>query len=141
MLLLENQSTVKLFCNKRFVTIVWTTNYSITVKGNGETAKTTRKPYIKVYGEVWFYELSITNILVLNNIERNFIFTYDSNNYRVIIFHKPSGKYVHFNIHKDGLHYHDNKNRNVSLVQILSENEAGYSKRQFNGAKLAKGTI
>ena len=81
MLLLENQSTVKLFCNKRFVTIVWTTNYSITVKGNGETAKTTRKPYIKVYGEVWFYELSITNILVLNNIERNFIFTYDSNNY------------------------------------------------------------
>ena len=65
MLVLNNQPTVDLFSTKSLVTIVWTTHESITLKGNGGTIKTTRKAYVKVYGEVWFDEQFITIILAL----------------------------------------------------------------------------
>ena len=35
---------------------------------------------------------------------------------------------VHFNMHKDWLHYHHINNRHVNLVQIVSKNEARYMK-------------
>ena len=45
---------------------------------------------------------------------------------------------MNFNMHKDRLHYHDTKNRHFTLVQTLSENEAGYSKLQLKNTKLSR---
>ena len=41
-------------------------------------------------------------------------------------------------IHQDGLHYHDTKNREVTLIKTVQENEEGYSKRQIKDAQEAR---
>ena len=40
-------------------------------------------------------------------------------------------------LHKDGLHYHDTRNFEITLVQMVQENEEGYSQRQIQDAKKA----
>ena len=100
MLLLDNQSNIDLFCNNNLVTRFWTIDEFMIVKGNGGAIKTTWKSHVKGYGEVWFDEQAITNILVLKNVKRKFRVTYNSNNKRVFAVQNPSRKYVHFNIHK-----------------------------------------
>ena len=80
MLILYNKSTFDNFCNNSRVTIVSTTYQSMTVKQNVVTIKNTHKYYTEGYIEVWFDERSITNILVLNNVESKFRYTYESKN-------------------------------------------------------------
>ena len=111
----------------------------MTLKQNGGTIKTTKKSNVKGYGEVWFDEQDITKILALNNFKRKFRVTYEISNAGISTVHNPRGQDVHFKIHKDVLHYKNNKNRHVTLVQTVSKNEAGYSKRQLNSEKLARG--
>ena len=40
-------------------------------------------------------------------------------------------------MHKDDLHYHNTRNREITLVQTVQENEEGYSQRQIQDAKKA----
>ena len=63
--------------------------------------------------------------------------TYDSSAYGVFKVHK-SGKLLHFVMHKDGLHYHDTINREITLLQTVQENEEGYSQSQIQDAKKAR---
>ena len=138
MLLVDNQSTVNLFWNKKYVKRVWTTDEFTTVKVNGETINTTRKSNVKVYGEVWFDEWDIINIFALKNINLNSRVTYNRNDYGLLTFHNHKIKELHFNMHKDGLNYHTINNRHVILVQTTSETESGYRKHHINNAKLAR---
>ena len=64
--------------------------------------------------------------------------TYDSSKDGVFTVHKP-GQQLHFVMHKEGLHYHDTRNREITLVQTVQENEKGYSQRQIQDAKKARG--
>ena len=41
-------------------------------------------------------------------------------------------------MHKDGLHYHDTRNCEITLVQTVQENEEGYNQRQIQDAKKAR---
>ena len=123
MLILDNKYTVDLLCNKMLVTKVWTTDESMTVRGNDRTIKATRKSYVKRYGEVWFDERYTTNILLLKNIKGKFRFTYDSNNGGVFTVQKTRAQEVNFNIHKYRLCYHNTKNLHAKLVQTKINNE------------------
>ena len=55
----------------------------------------------------------------------------------VFTVHKP-GQQLHFVMHKDGLHYYDTRNCEITLVQTVQENEEGYSQRQIQDAKKAR---
>ena len=45
---------------------------------------------------------------------------------------------MQFKMHKDGLHYNDTVDRQVTLIQTVHQNEAGYSQRQLATARSAR---
>ena len=61
------------------------------MKGNGGDLKTHKKAYVENYGEVWFDERAITNIMFLKNVKEKFRVTYDSYRDRTYTVHKPNG--------------------------------------------------
>jgi hypothetical protein len=63
MLLLDNQSTVDLFCNRNLMTNVHSVDKSTTIRGKGRAMTTCKKVNVKGYGEVGFDERAITTIL------------------------------------------------------------------------------
>ena len=54
------------------------------------------------------------------------------------IAHKPEGDNTHFIMHRDGIHYHDPSEKEISFVQTVNENEYGYSARHISDAKRAR---
>ena len=110
----------------------------MSVKGNGGSITTKKIGYLKNYGKVWFDERAITNILCLKNVKHKYRVTYDNSTDGVFTVHKP-GQQLHFVMHKEGLHYHNTRNREITLVQTAQENEKGYSQRQIQDAKKARG--
>ena len=99
-------------------------------KGNGGSITTNIIGYLKNYGNVWFDERAITNILCLKNVKHKYRVTYDSSTDGVFTVHKP-GQQLHFVMHNNGLQYHDTINCEITLVQTVQENEEGYSQRQI----------
>ena len=63
--------------------------------------------------------------------------TYDSSANGLFTVHKP-GELLHFVMHKDGLHSHDTRNREIILVQTVQENKEGYIQHQIQDAKKAR---
>ena len=67
----------------------------MSVKGYGGSITTNKIGYIKNYGDVWFDERAITNILCLKNVKQKYQVTYNSSTDGVLTVHKP-GQQLHF---------------------------------------------
>ena len=121
MMLLDNQSTIDLFCNKDFVTGIHKVNKHVTVHSNGGVLKTNLRAYMKGKDniEVWFCEDAITNILSLGKMTERFRVSYDSHKGGAFVVHKPD-RQVFFKKHPDGLHYHDPATRyNMAFLNTV----------------------
>ena len=68
-ILLDNQSTLDLICNKKLATKIGTSNRTTTVQGNGGTLNITHRANFKGYtSKPWFSKEAITNILSFKNM-------------------------------------------------------------------------
>lgn len=138
MILLDNQSTVDLFCDKCLLSQMHEVDDTMTVKGNGGLLTTNKKAYLKNYGMVWFHPQAITNILSLKNFREKFQVMLDSDTNNAFVVHKPDGNQLGFNMHRDGLYYHDPHAHHMTLVNTVKQAEEGYTKRHVAQAKLAR---
>jgi len=138
LILLDNQSTVDIFCNKKLLLDIYTSDEDMTVHGNGGALTTNQKGTLKNYGEVWFHEDAITNILSLKNVRSKFQLTYVSHPESIFTVHKNNGQVNQFKMHSDGLHYYDTRSRSQAFVSTVSGEAEGYSKQQLSQAKQAR---
>ena len=78
-ILLDNQSSVTVFCNKDMVSnIRESDNGEMQLKTNGGTLVTTQKADLPQWGEVWYNENAITNIFSYAEMADKYRITYDS---------------------------------------------------------------
>ena len=143
-ILLDNQSTMDLFCNPAFVESTTKSSSTMRVKSNGGSLVVNHKAELNGYHtEVWYSKRAITNILSLSNIIKQYRVTYDSKVATTFIVHRAAaGKPdMHFRMHASGLHYYDPREDAVEELAFLgtvSENKQGFTKRQIAGAEAAR---
>ena len=66
-----------------------TTSNTMSIKGNGGSITTNKIGHLKNYGDVWFDERAINNILCLKNVKQKYRVTYNSSTDGVFTVHKP----------------------------------------------------
>jgi hypothetical protein len=76
-ILLDNQSTPDLFCNKKFVTNIHKVKGQMTVQSNGSELTTNLKAHVKGHGLVWFSEDALINIASMKNVASKHLITYN----------------------------------------------------------------
>jgi hypothetical protein len=98
--------------------------------------KTTRAGY---NSNVWFSKDTITNIIALSNLIKQYRVTYDSN-YQMFVVHRESQNKpnMEFKRHESGLHYFVPFDKAFVFVNTVSGNKEDFSQRQNKGAESAK---
>ena len=91
-ILLDNQSTLDLICNKKLATKIEKSNRTMNVQENGGTLDITHRAKLKGYTyKPWFSKKAIKNILSFKNMIKQYRVTYDSNDKMFVVHRKESG--------------------------------------------------
>jgi len=90
-LLLDNQSTFDLCCNKKFTSKVFLASNALEMTSNGGGLRITEKCKIPGYKyEVWYSKKAITNIICLKNLIKCYRVTYDSEVDMTFVVHRSA---------------------------------------------------
>ena len=139
-ILLDNQSTMDLFCNPELVNVVYKASKPMRLKSNGGTMNVRHKAKMDGYErDVWFSKDAITNIIALDNLTKQYRVTYDSNDEFFVVHREAQGKTnMVFTKHKSGLHCFDPRGKDFTFINTVSGNKEGFTQRQLKGAESAK---
>jgi hypothetical protein len=136
-ILLDSQSTADIFCNPALLSNIRDAGKSLKVHCNAGTSIVTPVGTLKNYGEVWFNNKAIANILSLAKVKERYPIHYDSDNGNQFIVAQPT-KQVVFQQSATGLYYHDTTNRAVVMVNTVRSNHEGFTNRAVRAAKQAR---
>jgi hypothetical protein len=142
-ILLDNQSTTDIFCNKALLRNIRDSNKSILIHCNAGTRCVSQVGTLKNYGEVWYNEFVIANNLSLSKMKERYPVKYDSTCGNTFVIVQPT-KEVIFEQSPLGIYYHDTKNHAIVLttkdggIETRKENHEGYAQREYEGAKQAR---
>ncbi len=131
-LLLDNQSTFNLCCNKMFASKIFKANNALLMMSNGGGLKITKKYKILGYMYlVWFSKKAITNIICLKNLIKCYRLTYDSKLDTTFVVHCSALGLpdLLFEMHPCGLHVcYPKKMGQFGFFQTVEDNMKLFSK-------------
>ena len=117
--LLDTQSNVDIFCNKRLLKNVRrATGPGLHLRSNGGTMVTRMVGDIPEYGTVWFNPSSLANILSFANIRKRFnvhLNTGPNDPNPSIVVVKPNGQKLIFSEHSMGLYVYDSDDSTLHI--------------------------
>ncbi len=140
--LLDNQSTFDLCCNKKFTSKITKATNALMMTSNGGSLRITKKCKIPGYKyPVWYSKKAITTIICLKNLIKYYRVTYDSKFDTTFMVHCSAFGLPNllFEMHPCGLHVcYPKKMGQFGFVQTVHKNMKLFSKRQIAGAVKAR---
>jgi hypothetical protein len=147
-ILLDNQSTVNIFCNKDLLKDVRITHHCMCVRCNAGWSVTNMIGRFPGYpGEIWYNPNGIANILSLADAEKYYHVTYDSRQEKAFVVQKPNGTERHFKQMASGLYYFDigppmaeqeQHEHATTLLSTVADKKSNYTTRAYDQAMLAR---
>ena len=148
-ILLDSQSTVSVFNNRRLLKNVRPTKDILKVYTNGGTQLSNQEGDNDVFGKVWYNQESLANILSLALVRRTCRVTYDSSVECAFNVLCPDGTTMKFREYDSGLYFFDTADSNstksvvtpykpFTFIQSVNSNKNMFTQREIAGADRAR---
>jgi hypothetical protein len=138
-ILLDNQSTVNVFCNGGMLENIRMIDKTMNISCNAGVTRTSWVGDLPGYGQVWYHKKGIANILSLSKVEEKYRITYDSEKKKQFVVHKGGGEKRYFKQAKNGLFYLDaSEATGTVLVTTVEDKKSSYMNRSYKQAILAR---
>jgi hypothetical protein len=108
------------------------------LKSNGRTMEVKKQAIMPRYHvHVGYNKKAITNVHSLSNVIKQYQVRYNSNNQMFVVHRELEGKPdMEFQMQKSRLHYFDPRDSELTFVNTVSKNKAGFTKRQIKEAEV-----
>ena len=136
--LLDNQSTTDIFCNKDYLRNIRKVDEALHLNTNAGTLVCNKKGELPGYGEVWFDERAIANVISFSNAEQKgkYDIAYEPGT-GFVMKNKENGNVNIFKKDNTGL-FTTPMEKDINLLNTVDENKKYYTKRQVDRAEVAR---